>query len=50
MNQESRDLRTQKQTQQVWDIYKRQRKEEEKLREEKLRKNKEKKMKKGLRK
>lgn len=32
MNQESRDLRTQKQTQQVWDIYKRQRKEEEKLR------------------
>lgn len=31
MNQESRDLRTQKQTQQVWDIYKRQRKEEEKL-------------------
>ncbi len=31
MNQESRDLRTQKQTQQVWDVYKRQRKEEEKL-------------------
>ena len=33
MNQESRDLRTQKQTQQVWDIYKRQRKEEEKLKD-----------------
>lgn len=33
MNQESRDLRTQKQTQQVWDIYKRQRKEEEKLKQ-----------------
>ena len=31
MNQESRDLRTQKQSQQVWDVYKRQRKEEEKL-------------------
>jgi len=34
MNQESRDLRTQKQTQQVWDIYKRQRKEEQKLQKE----------------
>jgi Spy/CpxP family protein refolding chaperone len=45
MNQESRDLRTQKQTQQVWDIYKRQRKEEEKLRN-----NNEKEMKKLLRK
>ena len=33
MNQESRDLRTQKQTQQIWDIYKRQRKEEEKLKD-----------------
>ena len=33
MNQESRDLRTQKQTQQVWDVYKRQRKEEEKLKD-----------------
>lgn len=31
MNQESRDLRTQKQSQQVWDVYKKQRKEEEKL-------------------
>ena len=45
MNQESRDLRTQKQTQQVWDIYKRQRKEQEKLRN-----NNEKEMKKLLRK
>ena len=45
MNQESRDLRTQKQTQQVWDVYKRQRKEEEKLRN-----NNEKEMKKLLRK
>ncbi len=45
MNQESRDLRTQKQTQQVWDIYKKQRKEEEKLRN-----NNEKEMKKLLRK
>ncbi len=33
MNQESRDLRTQKQSQQVWDVYKRQRKEEEKLKD-----------------
>ncbi len=33
MNQESRDLGTQKQTQQVWDVYKRQRKEEEKLKD-----------------
>ena len=45
MNQESRDLRTQKQSQQVWDIYKRQRKEEKKLRN-----NNEKEMKKLLRK
>lgn len=45
MNQESRDLRTQKQSQQVWDIYKKQRKEEEKLRN-----NNEKEMKKLLRK
>ena len=45
MNQESRDLRTQKQSQQVWDVYKRQRKEEEKLRN-----NNEKEMKKLLRK
>lgn len=45
MNQESRDLRTQKQTQQVWDVYKKQRKEEEKLRN-----NNEKEMKKLLRK
>jgi len=33
MNQESRDLRTQKQSQQIWDVYKRQRKEEEKLKD-----------------
>ena len=33
MNQESRDLRTQKQSQQVWNVYKRQRKEEEKLKD-----------------
>ena len=33
MNQESRNLRTQKQSQQVWDVYKRQRKEEEKLKD-----------------
>ena len=45
MNQESRDLRTQKQSQQVWDVYKKQRKEEEKLRN-----NNEKEMKKLLRK
>jgi Spy/CpxP family protein refolding chaperone len=45
MNQESRDLRTQKQTQQIWEIYKKQRKEEEKLRN-----NNEKEMKKLLRK
>ena len=31
MNQESRDLRTQNQSKQIWDVYKRQRKEEEKL-------------------
>ncbi len=45
MNQESRDLRTQKQSQQIWDVYKKQRKEEEKLRN-----NNEKEMKKLLRK
>jgi len=45
MNQESRDLRTQKQSQQIWEIYKKQRKEEEKLRN-----NNEKEMKKLLRK
>ena len=33
MNQESRNLRTQKQSQQVWDVYKKQRKEEEKLKQ-----------------
>jgi Spy/CpxP family protein refolding chaperone len=33
MNQESRDLRTQKQSQQVWDVYKKQRKEEKKLKQ-----------------
>ncbi len=45
MNQESRNLRTQKQSQQIWEIYKKQRKEEEKLKN-----NNEKEMKKLLRK
>ncbi len=45
MNQESRDLRTQKQSQQIWEIYKKQRKEEKKLKN-----NNEKEMKKLLRK
>ena len=45
MNQESRDLRTQNQSKQIWDVYKKQRKEEEKLRN-----NNEKEMKKLLRK
>jgi len=45
MNQESRDLRTQSQSKQIWEIYKKQRKEEEKLRN-----NNEKEMKKLLRK
>jgi len=33
MNQESRDLRTQNQSKQIWDVYKKQRKEEEKLKQ-----------------
>lgn len=45
MNQESRDLHTQSQSKQIWEIYKKQRKEEEKLRN-----NNEKEMKKLLRK
>ncbi len=45
MNQESRNLRTQKQSQQIWEIYKKQRKEEKKLKN-----NNEKEMKKLLRK
>ncbi len=45
MNQESHDLRTQKQTQQIWEIYKKQRNEEKKLKN-----NNEKEMKKLLRK
>ena len=45
MNQESRNVRTQKQSQQIWEIYKKQRKEEKKLKN-----NNEKEMKKLLRK
>lgn len=33
MNQESRDLRAQSQSKQIWEIYKKQRKEEEKLKQ-----------------
>ena len=33
MNQESRDLRTQNQSKQIWDVYKKQRKEEKKLKQ-----------------
>jgi len=33
MNQESRDLSTQNQSKQIWDVYKKQRKEEEKLKD-----------------
>jgi Spy/CpxP family protein refolding chaperone len=33
MNQESRDLHTQNQSKQIWDVYKKQRKEEEKLKQ-----------------
>lgn len=33
MNQESRNLRTQNQSKQIWDVYKKQRKEEEKLKQ-----------------
>ena len=34
MNQESRDLRTQKNTKEIWELYKKQRKEEQKLQKE----------------